>query len=163
MTRVLFILATLLMLTGICYAGDNQPIVTVDTTYPIQSRLALTLGTPAGLNLNFSYWSPSKVGFRLSGGYVPGARDNHVGGFQVELSCKIHERGKTISDLSLGGGYSEVQDNYENDYWAYGGAFYTLNSHAFFLQLGLTAGEGDYDNFQVAIQIGVSLFSHRRK
>lgn len=162
-TRVLFILVTLLMLTGICYSSDSRPIVTVDTLWPLQSRLALTLGTPAGVNLNCSFWSSSNVGFRLSGGYVPGGRDYYVAGGQAEVVCKVHERGRTVIDLSLGGGYQGVQDASDIKHWGYGGLFCTLNSHAFTMQLGLTEGTGDYDNPQVALQIGVSLFSHRRQ
>jgi hypothetical protein len=160
---LLALIALVMLLASPGFARDSSPYITVDTTWPIQSRFVFNFGTPGGLNLGFSYWHPSGAGFRITGGAIPSSEGNEAVGFQGELVLRIHESGKTVSDLSLGAGYSRVTSNYDENKWNYFGAFYNLNSRSLFLQVGLSAGSGDYSSPQICFQIGVSLFTTRRR
>ncbi len=173
MTKLLVCsLFAVLTLSSICLAED-APFET-HTRGPIRSRLALTLGTPAGLNLCGSYWGKKTVGFRMTLGYIPSSGDNYVRGGQLELTLKTHQRGNTITDFSFGMGRCDMEADHQSHQWSYVGAFFNVNSRAFFGQVGLTFGSdkysrtpgwyglnGEFKSPQFFAQIGLGLITTR--
>ncbi|MFZ1684303.1 MAG: hypothetical protein WAU88_09270 [Candidatus Zixiibacteriota bacterium] len=157
------LIAALTLVVLFCSMGFGKdsatPYVAIDTVYPYQSRIALTIGTPAAIQLNYSHWGPGSLGYRLTAGGLDGAA-----GVQVEITERIsRKKSRTMMDISFGVGYSNIYVDHETNEWTYAGGFWTLNSGALFLQSGVTVGDGDYDSPQIFLQIGFSLFStHRR-
>jgi hypothetical protein len=116
-------------------------------------ELGINAGTPAGLNLAIGYWF-SSLGIRASG-MIFGSR---MGGGQLNLGLKLSDNTNRSHVLALvaGTSYSEREEIWfrRKVTWTYVGAAYELNLGGFFLQGGLTVGEGDFSNPQIIIQIG---------
>jgi hypothetical protein len=167
----LLTIAALLVLSITCLGAPFEDDTLQARPDRFVSRIALSIGTPGGLNLCFSHWGADRLGFRLTGGYV-GRNTGHTAGGQAEMILRFHEGGRTIEDVSVGVGRSEIYSRRGDFFWysgsstktwTYIGGFYNLNSHAFFLQVGLTFGSGAYSSPQIGLQIGVSLYSWRTK
>jgi hypothetical protein len=153
-------IALVVLFASLGYCQDSgTPFVSIDTIYPYKSRLALTIGTPAALQLDYSHWGPGHLGYRITAGGLEGAA-----GVQAEITERISRKNaRTLMDISFGVGYSNIYVDRETHEWTYAGGFWTLNSGALFLQTGLTVGDGDYESPTLSLQLGFSLFStHRR-
>ncbi|PLX33274.1 MAG: hypothetical protein C0600_00735 [Ignavibacteria bacterium] len=131
-----------------------------DLMHAAYTELGLNFGTPAGLNIAVGRWF-GPLGARLSG-MVYGSL---LSGAQLNLGVKLsdnhnrsHVLAATVGALSL-----EEEDAYWSPYygfssrtrsWTYIGAVYELNLHGFFLQAGLSVGDGDFSNPQILLQLG---------
>ncbi len=163
-------LALLLILSSTCL-GEDTPFE-VHPEGPIRSRVAVSLGTPSGINVCGSFWGKNVLGFRMTVGYLPGAEGSHAAGGQLEMVFGLLRRQNTILDCSLGGGISDINISLAEHQWTYGGAFASINTEGFFAQLGLTFGHDNYSgpgitgqdeitNPQLFFQIGLSLYTAR--
>ncbi|MFZ1684301.1 MAG: hypothetical protein WAU88_09260 [Candidatus Zixiibacteriota bacterium] len=143
----------------------NKP----DSTGRMTSRVAMTFGSPSGLNIAFSHWARPGYGLRLTVGALPIFPFGYLDGGQAELLWRVHERGATILDISVGGGVVEAHgvdmadDNwltgktYES--WSYAGLFATVNTHGFFLQTGAAFGSNRTRDVTLSVMLGFSLHS----
>ncbi len=133
-----------------------------------KSEIGATFGTPAALNFVFGKHF-DKYMVKASGMYL----GRSAKGIQLELGLKLSEFKRTYHAVSLVGGYSyleyEEKKNYGNNInriseWTYGGLVYNLNTNGFYLQAGLSLGNGlatndlgeivDMPNPQIIFQIG---------
>ena len=115
-------------------------------------EIGINIGTPAALNLAFGHWFNS-VGVRVSGMYF-----GQTNGVQLNLGLKLSDNARRRHALFIIGGISNIDLNNRVREWTFLGLVYNLNFRGFFLEPGLTFGEGDYSNPQVALQIG---YMHR--
>ena len=115
-----------------------------------KSELGGTLGTPAALNFIFGKHF-DKYMVKVSGMYL----GRTAKGIQLELGLKLSEFKRTYHALSLVGGYSYLEYEEKKNYgyninrieeWTYGGLVYNLNTNGFYLQAGLSLGNGVYSN-----------------
>ena len=115
-----------------------------------KSEIGATFGTPAALNFVFGKHF-DKYMVKASGMYL----GRSAKGIQLELGLKLSEFKRTYHAVSLVGGYSyleyEEKKNYGNNInriseWTYGGLVYNLNTNGFYLQAGLSLGNGVYSN-----------------
>ena len=121
-------------------------------------ELGINLGTPAGVNLAAGFWFGS-VGFRVSGMQL-----SKMSGIQLNFSYKISDSPNFLHSIGFAGGTSEIEtgeyddydeyDNLEIKKWQYIGLVYNLNWGGFFLEGGLSIGEGDFTSPQAIFQIG---------
>ncbi|MDT3739903.1 MAG: hypothetical protein RO257_10440 [Candidatus Kapabacteria bacterium] len=133
-----------------------------------KSELGGTFGTPAVLNFVIGKHF-DKYMVKASGLYL----GRSAKGIQLELGLKLSEFKRTYHAISLVGGYSyleyEEKKIYDNNInriseWTYGGLVYNLNTNGFYLQAGLSLGNGlatndlgeivDMPNPQIIFQIG---------
>ena len=113
--------------------------------YKDYSEFGGSLGTPAGLNLNYVHWF-SPYGIGISGMYW-GDFYGIQGNFKYKLSDN-RDRSHSLS-LIAGRWYISYQNidpymGYEEDNlfdWKYIGATYNLNYGGFWLEVGITASE----------------------
>jgi len=120
----------------------------------------INIGMPAVLNLLVGRWF-SPVGIKVSGLTL-----GEIYGIQGNLMYKLADSEKTCHSLGLIGGYSHLVLEKSNGWevvkeikeWQYYGAAYNLNWGGFWLELGLTAGSGDFKSPQFCFQIG---YAHR--
>lgn len=117
------------------------------------SSFGLTVGTPAALNIVYSYQSQSLLNFRIQGGIWGPAN-----GIQANIGFNLSKSESFEHNLSICGGYSQLTDQksfgdriYE---WTYTGVCYNFNWGGFFTELGLTVGEGNFSNPQLMLQLG---------
>lgn len=123
------------------------------------SEFGVTFGTPAALNLVIAKHF-DKLMLKASGFYL----GNVAKGLQIEFGYKLSEFARTYHAISLVGGLSELRakqvsifgggESYVQQNWNYVGIAYNLNTNGFYLQTGLSVGEGDFDNPQFMLQIG---------
>ena len=122
------------------------------------AELGVTLGTPAGLNVvgakHFDNLMVKASGFYL--GYP-------VKGIQLELGYKFSEYDRTYNAFNIVAGIAEYGEKerinfhwsiYNYKSWKYIGIVYNLNTNGFYLQSGLSIGEGDFTNPQLLLQVG---------
>jgi hypothetical protein len=132
-------------------APTEKAAIEVDTIGPRDLRkdqypeLGLTLGTPGGANLVAGYWF-GDVGVRLMG--MTFASYN---GIQMNIGVKLSDNTNRSHALALVFGTSMFKettysflapDAVIKRYWTYGGLAYSLNWHGFYLEGGLTVGNG---------------------
>jgi len=132
---------------------------------PIQSCLGITVGTPAGLNLTATQYLGSKLGLRLSGGYLPGHFDSHLSGVQVGFLWKLREEGNSLFDAGIVFGYTEWENGrtaFDDNLWRYAGVAGAYKWKSLFVEGGLTVGSGTFSNPQGVLQVGVIFKTFRR-
>ncbi|TAL68860.1 MAG: hypothetical protein EPN82_09340 [Bacteroidetes bacterium] len=129
------------------------------TGYPM---LGIAVLTPGGINLILGYHFTS-VGLRFQAGYLPlpfgkmwGLQGNLLYNFQKSESF---ENNISISfgqlNIPIEKGYSVWEGTvWENADWTYGAICYDLNTSGFFLEVGLSVGEGYFTNPQFLLQLG---------
>ena len=78
----------------------------------------------------------------------------NVHGIQANLLYKISRKRNIDQNFGLCVGTSEVKDGWLMRDWTYIGAIYELNFHGFFIQPGLSIGDGDFSSPQLLFQIG---------
>ncbi|MFZ1684302.1 MAG: hypothetical protein WAU88_09265 [Candidatus Zixiibacteriota bacterium] len=163
--RLIVLTAIMISLAGSALAENDVSPFGDDSlpTWHVSSRMTLSLGTPAGINLGFVYFGQSKVGIRVSGGLFPGAEGSTMMGVQGELVLPLYLHKTTSFDISFGGGTSYLTMSGKDYKWNYGGIFCSIASKDFFLQTGLSAGSGSYDNPQLTLQLGINLANWRYK
>ena len=71
---------------------------------------------------------------------------------------KLSDNARTRHAFFIIGGISNIDLDNRVREWTFLGLVYNLNFRGFFLEPGLTFGEGDYSNPQLALQIG---YMHR--
>lgn len=115
-----------------------------------------TLGTPAGLNLVYNNHFDNFI-LQLSGLYLGPIR-----GIQLGFCWKVSESENNYHAFggAIGSSYfEEEKEDYYYSYteinkWTYVAAVYNFNYNGFYLQPGLSFGEGTFSNPQLLIQIG---------
>ena len=117
----------------------------IDLKEDSYQEIGINIGTPAALNAAFGYWFNS-VGLRVSGMYY----GQETNGVQLNLGLRLSDNFKRRHALFIIRGASKI----DNDEWTFLGLVYNLNFKGFFLETGLTFGEGDYSKPQIALQIG---------
>jgi hypothetical protein len=164
---VLILLAPLILSSMLSTAHGKE--IPPNRNDRLASRFAMTFGTPSGLNIAFSHWTRPGYGVRLTVGVLPIFPFGYLSGAQGELLWRVHERGKTLLDLSVGAGIVEAHGvniadgnwltgkTYES--WSYGGLFATLNTHGFFLQSGAAFGSNRTRDVTLSLMLGFSLYS----
>ncbi len=129
------------------------------------SAFGFTVGLPGIFNANYIMNYSNGLGFKLSGGYWGG----EYFGFQANLLYNLEKTHSFDANLFVGAGYSRVgktseYDSFYNridyvrqDYEYIGGGF-DINLHGFYLELGISAGEGHFETPQI---IGAFGFIYR--
>ncbi len=128
---------------------------------PMRGSIALTLGSPAGLNLTILRFSQAGWGGVVSGGYIEGEANDHVGGIFVGGVRGVRPGKNSYTAVSLGVGYSEIVDGSDKDTWAYIGCNYHWKWKFVYTEIGLTVGSGDFTNPSGSVQLGISLWTLR--
>ncbi len=126
------------------------------------AELGVTLGTPAVLNLVLGKHFDNLM-VKASGFYL----GSDAKGIQFEIGYKLAEFARTYHAINIAGGFSEMRttsstlNDTDNELcpsklykWNYIGIVYNLNTNGFYLQSGLSIGEGDYISPQFMFQIG---------
>ncbi len=117
------------------------------------SSFGITMGTPAAINLLYSYQPLSLLNLRIQGGYIGTAY-----GIQANIGINLSKSNSFEQNLSICAGYSYLTP--EKSYpkktykWTYTGICYNFNWGGFFTELGLAIGNGDYPNPQLMFQLG---------
>ncbi len=119
-------------------------------------ELGINFGTPGGLNLLVGKWF-SPVGIKVSGMNL-----GSMYGVQGNLMYKLSDNYSRCHSLGLIFGVSHIELEKTNGWnteteikdWQYYGAAYNLNWGGFWLEVGLTGGDGDFKAPQLAFQIG---------
>ncbi len=144
---------------------------TTQSGYP---AFGATIGTPGILNLVGYYNFSNNLQLRIQGGGLSRDDPAYTGyysdevmtggyGLQVNFGYLLSVSDHFEHCLSLSLGYMELyyQDynyyfgKYSYDYdWGYVGLNYNINWGGFFAEIGLSAGEGDFSNPQLMIQLG---------
>jgi len=148
----LCIAAALLMISATCLSAQTE-----DQVSPVRSTYGITVGTPAALNLTTSQYFGSKLGLRLSGGYLPGHCDSHLAGLQLGVCWKLKERSNSLFDAGLVFGYTEIENGrtaMDDELWRYMGVTGSYQWRSFFIEGGLTVGSGTHPNPQGVLQVG---------
>lgn len=128
----------------------NTEYYSVDRHY---TEFGVTLGTPGGLNAVIGRWF-GPFGLKLSGMYL-----GSLYGAQLEFSAKLSEnkvRTHAITGM-LGTLHLDTKNDFnltEHKNWDYFGLAYTLNVSGFYLQAGLSVGNGSFTSPQILFQIG---------
>lgn len=117
------------------------------------SSLGLTLLQPGGLNILYGYQFENGMMFRLECGYF-----STMSGAQANVGYTLRRSESFEHSFSIAAGFSEMTlkgswDNKHYD-WAYAGLTYNLNWNGFFVEIGMTVGEGDFTNPQLLLQFG---------
>lgn len=117
----------------------------------------INLGTPSGINGAFGYWN-GPIGYRITGMYY----GSDLNGIQLNIGFKLSDNTKQMHNLALIAGTLQFKDENGNTegimYWKYIGLVYNLNFQGFFLETGLTIGNGSFSSPQLVFQIG---YMHR--
>jgi len=124
------------------------------------AELGATVGTPTGINGAFGYCL-NTVGVRVSGMYIKAGERSQLSGFQLNFGYRLSDNVNRNHTLAVVGGSTLIRDskiNVADKRWSYLGVVYNLNSYGFFLEAGLSAGEGSYSSPQLLFQIG---YMHR--
>lgn len=146
------ILKILIVLIGLVSTRHIHAQEEIDLRQESYQEIGINFGTPAVLNLAFGHWFNS-VGVRVSGMYF-----GTTNGVQLNVGLKLSDNVRTRHALFIIGGISNIDLDNRVREWTFLGLVYNLNFRGFFLEPGLTFGEGDYSNPQVALQIG---YMHR--
>ena len=104
--------------------------------------LGSSLGTPAGLNLEYSYEFGSKAIY-LSGGYWGSVESGIQGGLTLERSGS--QRKFFAVNLVAGNLHYHPSDKGDDVDWTYGGAEAYFRYRAFFIAPGFGFGGGMFD------------------
>jgi hypothetical protein len=138
-------------ITGI----DNvslKPLKIKKTNY---IEAGINLGTPSIINLAVGYWFGA-LGFRVSGMYI-----DRVAGIQGNLNIKLYDNTSILHNIGVVFGSLKFQEanninNFDKTYkyCTYLGIAYNLNWGAFFMELGITTGQGNFQSPQPCLQIG---------
>ncbi len=119
-----------------------------------KSELGITLGMPANFNLVFSKHIDDLVlkatGFSLG---------TFGTGIQIDVGYKFSEFDRTYHSLNVVGGISSFSGTnndkkWVNIKWNYVGIVYNFNTNGFFLQPGISIGEGNISSPVFLFQIG---------
>ena len=127
-----------------------------DSSY---SELGICYGTPAVFNLAIGPWY-GPFGVRFSGMYLGSSY-----GIQMNLNYKISDSPNFLHSIGVAVGKSFIEGEeiayfpFDDNFtymkeWQYIGLVYNLNLSGFFLEGGLSIGEGDYTNPKFIFQIG---------
>ena len=159
--------------------GYSERVFTYDKIERIESislkdlsyrEIGVNIGTPALINLAIGQWN-GPVNFRLSGMFY----GNWAQGIQLNVGYLLSENPRRRHSLGIIGGIwlwesSEgilvvprdgvgyVGNVKSHDEWKYIGLAYNLHWGKFFTEIGLTTGQGTYQNPQLSFQIG---YMHR--
>lgn len=129
------------------------------------ATMAITIGTPGGFNLSAVALLSDRWGLEISGGQVPQTSNDAAYGAEGGLVYRLRSSPRHFSVLFLNAGHSIIRNHAQGwDYrWDYGGFGFIYKSKALYLQVGLSAGNGDFSNPQIMAQLGVALFSLKRR
>jgi len=121
--------------------------------------IAITIGTPAGLNLNYSKISSNKWGWTLSGGYLPSACDNHLTGFQFGGLYRIGKSNQHYSAISFYLGYLDYKSCCDEISDPYVGSGIIYKWRFLYSELDLYVGNWDdvWSEIQMGFQAGIVL------
>ncbi len=120
------------------------------------TEFGANFGTPAVFNIVLGFHSGNS-GIRLSGMYLGSAY-----GIQASLPIKFYESENVYHAIALALGFSHIETEETVLYykytrareWTYFSLSYNLNLYGFFLEAGLSVGDGGYSNPQLMFQIG---------
>lgn len=131
---------------------------------PIRTAVGLTLGTPAIVNVSASRYVSTDWGVRVSGGYFPGRGKRYMSGLQLGIVRTLKQDRNVLYDASLFFGYLSVNtDESTSCFWRYVGVAGSVRWKSLFCELGLTVGSGTYSNPVGMGQVGVILYTGRKK
>ncbi len=120
----------------------------------------ITVLAPGGINISFGNHFKS-TGIRTVIGYM-----GSVVGLQINYLFNLSKSEHLEHNISLGAGRTAFEDSERPSYvragqikiprgsWTYLGGYYDINVYGAFLELGLTAGVGDFTIPQLSIQFG---------
>jgi hypothetical protein len=128
----------------------------IDESKKNYTEFGANIGTPAVFNLVLGFHS-EKTGVRFSGMYLG---DNY--GIQASLPIKFYETKNVYHAIALALGFSHLETEENSGFysytrtreWVYFSLNYNLNLYGFFLEAGLSVGDGAYSNPQLMFQIG---------
>lgn len=120
------------------------------------TEFGANFGTPAVFNVVLGFHS-GKSGIRFSGMYLGSAY-----GIQASMPIKFYESEDVYHAIALALGFSHIETEETLLYykytktreWKYFSLSYNLNLYGFFLEAGLSVGDGGYSNPQLMFQIG---------
>ncbi|HPI19980.1 MAG TPA: hypothetical protein PKY56_06375 [Candidatus Kapabacteria bacterium] len=120
------------------------------------TEFGANFGTPAVFNIVLGFHS-EKFGIRFSGMYLGSSY-----GIQASLPLKFYESKDVYHAIALALGFSHIETEETVLYykytrareWTYFSLSYNLNLYGFFLEGGLSVGDGSYSNPQLMFQIG---------
>lgn len=159
--KVLFTISLSVILASGVSAGDEfyekgkEPANQIGT-------VALTLGTPAGINLTLAGGTGPKWGPYISGMYWDG-EDQAVHGIQGGVMKLFKTHPNHFQGWLLSAGYFYIKDCWEIHEFTFGGIGHIWKWKALYTQVDFLIGSGDDAVTQLGLQVGVNLTTVREK
>lgn len=158
-TRIVIQRENVLRLEAYTPGGDESiaPARVSEQQQDYYTTFGLTLGTPAGVNLNLGRYF-DQFGLRLSGGYW-----GTLGGIDLNAMSLLNRGSSFTHELFVGCGYLSIEEEVHDGFWGYytrvrdwlyleGG--WSCNWSGFFGLIGLSVGSGSFRSPQLVLQIG---------
>lgn len=125
------------------------------------SAFGLTIGLPGIFNANYIMNYSNGFGFKLSGGFW----GEEYYGLQANLLYNLEKTPSFDANLFVGAGYTRLGKKLEYEYYLdypqyvrqdyeYIGSGFDINFHGFYLELGLSVGEGYFESPQIIGALG---------